>query len=174
MALPILFFTFNIECVSDIASITRFSPKIVAAILTQSSEIASIDLSSQKTAFAMAIYDCTDFIFTIINFSNVFSVFQIREISAAPVQHTSVKVLYTVLEIVWTIATKFIIDCFIYHSKRKQANNLMRPCEGFLESSFSPACREKWGVLALNIIAFLCSRRHLQGSRDWTGARRQQ
>lgn len=100
VVLLILFFTLNIICVSGIASITRFLLKIAAGILAQSYGIASIDLlSHEDDFFTMAFYDCTDLIFPIINFSNVFCVSDQRNKHSTDGAH-KLKVLYTVREIV--------------------------------------------------------------------------
>ncbi len=78
-------------------------------------------------------------------FVQVFSLIEIRFSDVLQLTNTK---HYTVLELVWTIGSKCTMDCFIYQGKHKQANNLIWPCVGALENSFSPACWEKWGVFS--------------------------
>lgn len=78
---------------------------------------------------------------------------------------------YMSMELVWTTACERTMDCFIYHSNSKQTS-LYVHVGGFRELII-PWHAEKRGVLARDIKPFLCSWRHLQGSGDWTTARRQ-
>lgn len=68
------------------------------------------------------------------------SVFEIRTVRRAVAQLAKTKP-YLVLD--------WIMDCFIYHSKHKQAK---KTCGGALEGSCSQTYWEKWGVLDLDII----------------------